>query len=129
VRSPTCCRQSQVPLAGNYQPRQFAQVIVCPFTPSNAEVRPTTTNAANAATSIILLCCSIVCIWLNEFYPFVCLTMHCYMHYGYQTFKIKRVRPFLLVTHFSWLHGGHCLSTIWVMTLLALVFDMISYGV
>jgi len=26
-------------------------------------------------------------------------------------------------------HGGHCLSIIWVVTLLALVFDMISYGV
>jgi len=26
-------------------------------------------------------------------------------------------------------HGGHCLSTIWVVTLLALVFEMMSYNV
>jgi len=26
-------------------------------------------------------------------------------------------------------HGGYCLSTIWVVTLLALVFDMMSYNV
>jgi hypothetical protein len=26
-------------------------------------------------------------------------------------------------------HGGHCLSTIWVVTSLTLVFDMMSYGV
>jgi hypothetical protein len=39
--------------------------IVCPLTPSNDEVRPTTANAVDAATGIIPLCCSIVCIWLT----------------------------------------------------------------
>jgi hypothetical protein len=35
---------------------------VCLLTPSNAEVRPTTANAADATTCIIPLCFSIVCI-------------------------------------------------------------------
>jgi hypothetical protein len=38
--------------------------MVCPLTPSNAEVRQTTSNIADAATCTTPLCCSIVCIWL-----------------------------------------------------------------
>jgi hypothetical protein len=37
---------------------------VCPLTPSNAEVRPTTANVPDVATGIIPLCCSTVCIWV-----------------------------------------------------------------
>jgi len=59
--------------------------MVCPLTLSNAEVRPTTANAVDAAVGIVALCA----FGLFEFYPFVCLTMHCYMHNGHQTFKIS----------------------------------------
>jgi hypothetical protein len=82
--------------SGQWSAKTVCSSKVCPLTPSNAKVRPTITNAANVAACIILLCCSIVCIWLIEFYPFVCLTMHCYMDKGHQTFKIN------VHDHFYW---------------------------
>jgi hypothetical protein len=70
--------------------------VVCPLTPSNAEVCPTTANVVNAATGIIPLCFRLCAFGLFVFYPFVCLTMHSYMHNGYQTFKIN------VSDHFYW---------------------------
>jgi hypothetical protein len=50
--------------SGKLSAETVCSSMVCPLTPSNAEVRPTITNDADAAIGIILLCCSIVCIWL-----------------------------------------------------------------
>jgi hypothetical protein len=50
--------------SGQLSAKTVCSRMMCPLTPSNVEVRPTTANVADAATSIIPLCCSIVCICL-----------------------------------------------------------------
>jgi hypothetical protein len=71
--------------------------MVCPLTLSNAEVCPITANAADATIGVLYLYVVALCAFgLFEFYPFVYLTMHCYMHNGHQTFKID------VHDHFYW---------------------------
>jgi hypothetical protein len=73
---------------------------MCPLTPSNAEVHPTTANVVNATMGIVLYLyvVALSAFDLLEFYPFICVIMYGYMHNEHQTFKIN-VRD-----HFYWWH-------------------------
>jgi hypothetical protein len=50
--------------SGQLSAETVCSSIGCLLTSNNAEVRPTAANVVDAATCIIHLCCSIVCIWL-----------------------------------------------------------------
>jgi hypothetical protein len=49
-------------LCGQLSTETVCSSMGCLLTPSNTEVHPTGANAVNAATGIILLCGSIVCV-------------------------------------------------------------------
>jgi hypothetical protein len=83
--------------SGQLSAETVCSCMVCLLAPSNVEVRPTTANVADVATSIIHLCCSIVYIWLIgvlSIHVSLC-TVACIM-------STKPLKPKHVRDHFYW---------------------------
>jgi hypothetical protein len=129
VRLSTCCRQSQVPLAGSYQLRQFAQVWCAHSHRAMLKsVQPPQMLSMLPQVLYLYVLDYVHLAYLCFIHSYVSLCIvTCIM--GTKPLKSTCVIISIGDAFVHSKHGGHFLSTIWVVTLLALVFDMMSYSV